>query len=123
MPLVSTKLRQSARGQACTFCIPAICNGNPETTVLAHIRDESKGLSNKANDYSAAFACSACHEHFDQNRMSKEERATYALRGLQRTHAIWVELGLMQFPETAAKPKPLSKTMPRRHPITGQAIG
>ena len=31
-------LRKAARGRECQVRIPGICNGNPETSVLAHIR-------------------------------------------------------------------------------------
>ncbi|BBI46989.1 hypothetical protein KPSA1B_105772 [Pseudomonas syringae pv. actinidiae] len=37
MRMTSKKLRASAKGQDCTVRIPAICNYNPETTVLAHL--------------------------------------------------------------------------------------
>ncbi len=30
-------LRKAARGRECQVRIPGVCNGNPETTVLAHI--------------------------------------------------------------------------------------
>lgn len=44
MGITSAKLRNSAKGQVCTFQIPSVCNCDPSTTVLAHIRDETKGL-------------------------------------------------------------------------------
>lgn len=31
-------LRKAARGRECQVRIPGVCNGNPETTILAHIR-------------------------------------------------------------------------------------
>ncbi|HBS0984508.1 DUF1364 family protein, partial [Klebsiella pneumoniae] len=31
-------LRKAARGRECTVRIPGYCNGNPETSVLAHYR-------------------------------------------------------------------------------------
>lgn len=113
MGIHSTKLRASAEGRTCTFQIPGICNHDAETTVLAHIRDETKGLSNKANDFSAAFACSACHEHFDQHRMTKADEAFYALRAMQRTHAWWFERGLLVVPVDTKRAKPSTKTVPR----------
>lgn len=122
MGLISSKLRASAKGQPCTFCIPAICNGNPETTVLAHIPSEWKGAGIKSPDFSAAFACSACHDHFDQRRLSKGDSNFYALRGLQRTQAKWVEMGLLTFPETSARAAKPSKILARRHPLTGEVM-
>lgn len=35
-----TKLTKAARGRECQVRIPGVCNGNPETTVLAHYRLE-----------------------------------------------------------------------------------
>ncbi|WP_189400911.1 MULTISPECIES: nuclease domain-containing protein [unclassified Mesorhizobium] len=122
MGIISQKLRDSAKGQACTFAIPGICNHDPATTVLCHIRDESKGLSNKANDYSAAFGCHACHDAIDQHRLSKQDELFYSLRGLQRTWDNWVSRGLIVVPQTVSARKPSSKTLPRRHIITGERI-
>ncbi|ELT7776202.1 DUF1364 family protein, partial [Escherichia coli] len=31
-------LRKAARSRECQVRIPGVCNGNPETSVLAHIR-------------------------------------------------------------------------------------
>lgn len=122
MSIISTKLRNSAKGQPCTFCIPRICNGDPATTVLAHIRDEHKGVGNKADDYSAAFACSACHDAIDQHRLSREDELFFSLRALQRTQATWVRMGLMVVPIDVARQKPSSKIMPRRHLGTGEVL-
>ena len=41
------------------------CNNNPETTVLAHWRDASTGMSKKSNDLIAAWCCSDCHDSID----------------------------------------------------------
>lgn len=120
MGIVSTKLRNSARGQECTFRIPGICQGGTETTVLAHIRDEAKGLGNKANDFSAAFACCNCHDAIDQHRLSKEDELAYSLRAMQRTLAIWVAKGLVIVPQDQTRAKPSSKIMSRR--FTGNEI-
>lgn len=120
--MISTKLRNSARGQACTFQIPGVCNRDPATTVLAHIRDDGKGIGNKASDVSAAFACSACHDCYDQNRLGREDALFFALRAMQRTHAIWIETGLMVVPADAGRPRPSAKIMPRRHIGTGEIV-
>ena len=58
-----TKLRRFARNQPCTLRIPGVCNGNPETTVLAHGR--GAGMGTKVVDYIGVHACSACHSHLD----------------------------------------------------------
>ncbi|TPM39622.1 nuclease domain-containing protein [Mesorhizobium sp. B2-3-4] len=122
MGIVSSKLRNSAKGEICTFAIPGICNHDPETTVLCHIRDEAKGLSNKANDYSAAFGCYACHTAIDQHRLSKEDELFYSLRAMQRTWAVWVSRGLIVMPVDVPRSKPSSKIAARRHIASGETI-
>jgi hypothetical protein len=64
-PIRSTKMRESARGEDCTLQIPGVCNGNPETTVLCHLPDESKGMGRKSDDICAAYGCSDCHDAID----------------------------------------------------------
>ncbi len=65
-------LRKAARGQHCQLQIPGTCNHNPETTVLAHIRDGFFGMGTKPNDdpskgpVSAVMACSDCHDAIDR---------------------------------------------------------
>lgn len=121
MGVVSSKLRASAKGQACTFRTP-VCNHDPSTTVLCHIRDEAKGVGNKANDWSSAFGCSACHAAIDTHQFSREDELAYCLKAMQRTQAYWVEKGLIFIPADTHRAKPLSKTMPRRHIATGETI-
>lgn len=114
MGIVSTKLRNSAKGQVCTFQIPGICNHDRDTTVLCHIRDEAKGMGNKANDFSAAFGCYACHTAIDQHHLSKEDELKYSLRALQRTLENWIARGLVIIPQDQSRPRQSSKILPRR---------
>lgn len=111
MGLISTKLRNSARGQDCTFQIPGVCCHDPERTSLAHIRDETKGLSNKADDYSAAFACDRCHESIDHHKLPRADELYYCLRAMQRTWRVWIESGLIVLPVdvSTAKKRPKKK--------------
>lgn len=120
MGIVSQKLRNSARGQDCTFAIPGICNHDPETVVLCHAPSEVKGIGNKSHDYHAAFGCSACHEALDQHRLpEKWHEYFYWLRGLQRTWTIWVERGLVIIPvdPATAKRRPKKKAKMPSRPI------
>ena len=112
MAHILPKLRNSARGEACTFQIPGVCCHDPERTVLAHIRDETKGMGNKADDWSAAFSCDRCHEAIDQHRLPRSDELFYMLRGLQRTWQRWIERGLIILPADlgAAKTRPKKKT-------------
>ena len=115
MGIKSQALRDSAKGQPCTFEILGVCNHDPETTVLCHIRDESKALGKKANDWSGAFGCSACHEAIDQHKLSAFQKLWYSHRALQRTITIWRDMGLLLVAGDNPKPrKPSSKIMPRR---------
>jgi hypothetical protein len=60
-------LREHARGQPCRVRLPGVCNGNPETTVLAHIKHGWYG-SLKPPDIIAVHACSDCHDCLDRRR-------------------------------------------------------
>ncbi|TDF41921.1 DUF1364 domain-containing protein [Alteromonadaceae bacterium M269] len=94
----STKLRNSARGQECQLRIPGICNHNPETTVLAHVGEDS-GMGMKASDLEAAFGCSACHDAIDgkvKTGFSKTELDLFACRGAERTRKLWVSSDLIK---------------------------
>lgn len=56
-------LRKAARGRECQVRIPGVCNGNPETTVLAHIRIAGLcGTGIKPPDLIAA-KCSNVYRH------------------------------------------------------------
>jgi hypothetical protein len=47
--------------------LPGICNCNPETTVLAHVRLIGiSGIGMKAPDILGAWSCSACHDAIDR---------------------------------------------------------
>lgn len=53
-------LRKAARGRECQVRIPGVCNGNSETSVLAHIRLAGLcGTGIKPPDLIATIACSA----------------------------------------------------------------
>ncbi len=53
-------LRKEARGRECQVRIYGVCNGNPETTVLAHYRMAGIcGTGMKPDDLIGAWACSA----------------------------------------------------------------
>lgn len=59
-------LRDLARGKPCMARLPC-CNGNPETTVLAHYRLAGTcGVGMKPPDELGAWACSACHDECDR---------------------------------------------------------
>lgn len=57
-------LREFAMGRLCMVRAPGVCNFDPQTTVLAHIR-KGTGLALKPPDICGVWACSACHDLID----------------------------------------------------------
>lgn len=94
----SNKIRASAKGEDCTFNIPDICNYNPETTVLCHLPDESKGMGLKADDISSAYGCSSCHDLIDGRRphsFPESDIEWFMRRAMVRTWRKMIEKGLI----------------------------
>lgn len=91
----SAPLRQSARGQECMIRIPGVCNGDPSTTVLAHMNGGGMGM--KHHDLNAAFSCSDCHNSVDGRSVTVgvELLRGYHLEGVIRTQQWWVENGYL----------------------------
>ena len=113
----SKKYTDAARGQPCTLQIPGVCNGDWSTTVAAHIRDEFKGMGNKASDISILDACHACHAKFDGHLgepLSRDEWLFYALRGIQRTLENRFAQGILFVPADAKKRKSGKKVRSRQ---------
>lgn len=93
-------LRKSARDRECQVRIPGVCNGNPETSVLAHYRLAGTcGTSCKPDDMQGAIACSACHDLIDGRTKTKEysrdELRLMHAEGVLRTQQIWRDEGLV----------------------------
>lgn len=61
------KLRKSAEGKECMLEIAGVCNYDSRTTVLCHSNagKHNKGVSMKAHDFNAIWACSSCHDWLD----------------------------------------------------------
>lgn len=64
----SSAIRKSARNEDYTICIPLVCNGGGETTVLCHSNELSDGheMGLKVPDYIAAYGCNKCHDVVDR---------------------------------------------------------
>jgi hypothetical protein len=93
-----TKLTKAARGRDCQIRVPGVCNGNPETTVLAHFRLTGTrcGTGLKPHDLQAAWACSACHDAVDARRkteFSRDDLRVMHMEGMVRTIDILVSEG------------------------------
>lgn len=125
-PIRSTKLRKHAKGQPCTLRFEG-CDGGGATTVLAHIRDRHKGGGVKASDLSACYACFSCHSRLDSefHKLDPADFYFHQLRALQETLEILVadgvivvpqdvDIGLMDRPVKARKPKEQRKKIPSR---------
>jgi hypothetical protein len=96
----SNKIRNAARGKPCTLQIVGVCNGNTETTVLAHLPDESNGMGKKSDDISACFACSSCHDAIDsRGKMPESEKPFiewYMRRAMVRTWRMLIDDGVIK---------------------------
>lgn len=98
MKIESKPMRDAARGERCTLQIVGTCNGRTDTTVLAHLPDETHGMAMKADDLSACFACSDCHDAVDRRVRTDElehRRDWYLRRAMVRTWRRLVELGVV----------------------------
>ncbi len=84
----SQKIRNSARGEECTFNVVGICNYNPETTVLAHLQLKGHGImAGKAHDLSSCYACSDCHDYLDRrNGRDKSPEQQYRNEYMLKAH-------------------------------------
>ncbi|HCI6144790.1 TPA: DUF1364 domain-containing protein [Klebsiella quasipneumoniae subsp. quasipneumoniae] len=94
-------LRKAARGRECTVRIPGYCNGNPETSVLAHYRLAGTcGTGCKPDDTQGAIACSACHDLIDGRKITtdytRDKLRLMHAEGVIRTLVIWKKEGLLK---------------------------
>lgn len=99
MSIRQTKLTKAARGRDCQVRVPGVCNGNSETTVLAHYRlAGTSGMGCKPNDFQGAWACSACHDYVEGRRGSRRADDRLVARqfhaeGVMRTQDILIREG------------------------------
>lgn len=104
-PIRSRKLLDSAKGQPCDLNF-AVCNHDPETTVSAHIHDESFGGGRKADDTSTIHSCANCHMFLDHGWAGKIEWSVvqfHIIRGLQRTLRNRIDRGIVIVPLDAER--------------------
>lgn len=91
-------LRKLAKGRECQVRLPC-CNGNPETTVLAHYRLAGvSGMGIKPPDVCGAYACSSCHDAIDRRSQMDLDRDFVRLahaEGVMRTLSILVREGVL----------------------------
>jgi len=94
-------LTKLAKGQPCLVRLPAVCNGNPETTVAAHYRSVSlgAGVGIKPHDLFAAHACSACHAAVDgrsKTAFTREQLRLAHAEGVLRSIDKLIKLGAVK---------------------------
>jgi len=92
-----SKIRNSASGENCTVRIPAVCNHNPETVVLAHLN--GAGGAMKSDDIHGAYCCSACHDVIDGRAQSEYPAPVIKLwffEGVFRTQLRLIDKGLIR---------------------------
>jgi len=94
-------LRDYARDKPCMIRLEGVCNGNAETTVLAHFRQIGvSGTGLKSPDLCAAWACSDCHDAVDRRRhvdFDREFVRLAHLQGVMRTQAKLIELRIIKW--------------------------
>ena len=93
--MISKKIRNSARGEDCSFRFPGICNFNPETTVFCHINTKFKGVALKSPDLFGAYGCSSCHDCLD-GRKQAEINPQWVLDAMVETQSKLIEKGLIK---------------------------
>jgi len=71
--------------------LSGVCNGNPETTVLAHYRLIGiSGAGMKSPDEIAAWACSDCHDAVDRRRYMELDFTAVRLAHAEGVFRTWV---------------------------------
>ncbi len=93
-----TDLRKAARGRDCQMRLAGICNHNPETVVLCHIRrGHVAGKGQKPFDLIGVVACSDCHREIDRvtQHIEQKELDGYIVDGWARTIDMWAREGLI----------------------------
>lgn len=113
-PIRSREYLDGAKDQTCVFQIPGICLGGP--SVSCHLRDETFGMAQKADDTSVGDGCQACHDAMDGRSMVLSERdwLFYAFRALQRTIRRRVQQGILRLKLDAPKPAHERPVKPRK---------
>ncbi len=94
-------LRQNARGRECVVRLVGICNGNSETTVLAHLKRGGWCGTVKPPDICAVWACSDCHSEIDgrthRSGLTREQIDAHLLGALCRQLVIYARNGTVRW--------------------------
>lgn len=89
----SKKIRESAKGEQCTF-VGSTCNHDTKTTVFCHLDRTyaGKGMRIKSDDIFGFYACSNCHIRSSKFRETTVENLLIAM---VRTQKRLIEKGLV----------------------------
>lgn len=93
-----SKIRKSARGQACTLRLAPDCD--PETVVFCHIQPRAHGrVGSKVADLFGCYGCHACHDIIDRRGAWREVPADLVaerkLSAMIETQTLLLGLGLV----------------------------
>jgi len=95
-----TDLRKNARARDCVVRFPGICNRDPETTVLAHLKRGGWCGTVKPPDICAVWCCSSCHDVIDgrvNTDMTREQIDAQLLGALCRQLVIYAQKGTVKW--------------------------
>lgn len=95
--LENKKYRDGAKDEQCKMNVAGVCNYDPDTVVLAHVKCLGGSWGAKTHDFSGVDACSACHEWLDSYKGEEEDRLFYTRRGIIRTLENRFERGLIKW--------------------------
>ena len=88
-------LRKLAKGKPCQVRLISVCNSDPETTVLAHVRLAGvTGMGQKAPDILGAWACSECHRITETLKDDDQIQRAF-LEGVVRTQYQLLKQGIL----------------------------
>ena len=92
-------LRELAKGKDCLVRLPNVCNFNPETTVLAHIRNAWFSRGSKPPDICGVWSCSSCHDEIDRRtrKIDNLTLAAWVLDALCRQLHEYDKLGVLKW--------------------------
>lgn len=95
-----SRITYFAQGRPCTMRLTGICNGDPSTSVWAHINSIrwGAGRGHKAPNICGLICCSACHDILDGRVKTTLERdfiKMCALEGHMESLALLVEAGII----------------------------
>ncbi len=98
---VSQQVRDFAKGKGCTLRLSGVCNGDPATTIHAHLRFFGwAGVAQKPGDFLGVHACLACHDELDRRNNAGEPVWEFedVLRALGETQIRLYTAGLLMIP-------------------------